>query len=142
MFTNPNYPYHSRFAAPICPQFKKITSSVKYGTTNKFVSSVSGEAMKTLDENYFLGHLTGTANFSPAVKTLLNHDVTHFLEVGPHSINIQMVKDILANNSGGKKIDEFEFVTSLQRKGDDRVNLLNGLGKLFLAGFPVSFSNL
>lgn len=142
---DPYHPYHSRLTAPVIPQFKEITSQVEYKPTSNgiFISTVrNGRIMETLDEEYYLEHLQGAALFADAIKTVLQEDdVTHFLEVGPHPINIQMVKDIL-QNSFPERGTNFEFLSSLSRKESDRLTLFNTLGRLYTAGFNINWENV
>lgn len=76
-----------------------------------------------------------------AVETALAEGVTHFVEVGPHPIIIQMVKDILQNNDPHAE-NKYTFVTSMTRKEDDRLALLNSVGRLYTAGYDVNWENV
>ncbi|KAJ6641554.1 Non-reducing polyketide synthase 1 [Pseudolycoriella hygida] len=145
MTLDPYHPYHSRLTAPVIPKFEETTSQVEYKKTSNgtFISTVNnGKVMKTLDKNYFLDHLQGPALFADAIKTVLKDEgVTHFLEVGSHPINIQMVKDIIDKKYPEMGTD-FQFYSSLQRKSSDRLMLLNTLGKLYTAGFNIKWENV
>ncbi len=145
MVMDPYHPYHSRLTAPVIPQFEEITSQVEYkkSSNGTFISTVrNGKIMASLDKDYYLEHLQGAALFADAIKTVLDDgDVTHFLEVGPHPINIQMVKDILQNKFPEMGTD-FEFYSSLSRKDSDRVTLFNTLGRLYTAGFDINWENV
>ncbi|XP_037038625.1 malonyl CoA-acyl carrier protein transacylase-like isoform X2 [Bradysia coprophila] len=145
MLMDPYHPYHSRLCAPVIPQFEKITSQVQYNkaTNGKFISTVrNGRVLETLDKDYYLEHLQGPALFMNAIATVVKDEgVTHFLEVGPHPINIQMVKDILQNEYPELGTN-FEFYSSLLRKGRDRTTLLNTLGRLYTAGCGVNWDNI
>lgn len=142
---DPYHPYHSRLTAPVIPQFEEVTSQIEYkkASNGKFISTVrNGRIMETLDKDYYLEHLQGAALFADAIKTVLTDEgVTHFLEVGPHPINIQMVKDILQTNFPEMGTN-FEFYSSLSRKGSDRGTLFNTLGRLYTAGFNINWENV
>ncbi len=98
--------------------------------------------METLDKDYYLEHLQGPALFADAIRTVLKDEgVTHFLEIGPHPINIQMVKDILHNSFPEMGIG-FEFYTSLSKASGDKLALLNALGRLYTAGFNINWENV
>ncbi|XP_035714065.1 malonyl CoA-acyl carrier protein transacylase-like [Folsomia candida] len=136
------HPYHSSLTKPILPEFLKTTSSIRYVPgTAKFISTVDGKLWETLDPNYFLDHLTGPVMSIGAVETALAEGVTHFVEVGPHPIIIQMVKDILQNNDPHAE-NKYTFVTSMTRKEDDRLALLNSVGRLYTAGYDVNWENV
>ncbi|KAG4066841.1 hypothetical protein HA402_012908 [Bradysia odoriphaga] len=97
--------------------------------------------METLDKDYYLEHLQGRILFGNAIATAIkNEGVTHFLEVGPHPINIPLVKAILQN--GYPELGtNFDFYPSLIRKESYRSTLLNTLGKLYTAGCSVNWDN-
>lgn len=142
---DPYHPYHSRLTAPVIPQFKQVTTQVEYKKASNamFISTVrNGRIMGSLDEDYYLEHLQGTSLFADAIKTVLKEgNVTHFLEIGPHPINIQMVKDVLQNNFSEWGTD-FQFYSSLTRKEGDRLTLFNTLGRLYTAGFNINWENV
>lgn len=145
MVMDPYHPYHSRLTAPVIPQFREITTQVEYkqASNGTFISTVrNGRIMESLDDEYYLEHLQGAALFADAIKTVLKEkNVTHFLEIGPHPINIQMVKDILQNNFPEMGTN-FEFYSSLTRKDSDRLTLFNTLGRLYTAGFNINWENV
>ncbi|XP_037049400.1 malonyl CoA-acyl carrier protein transacylase-like [Bradysia coprophila] len=145
MVMDPYHPYHSRLTAPVIPQFKEVTNQVEYkkATNGTFISTVrNGRIMESLDKDYYLEHLQGAALFADAITTVLKEkNVTHFLEIGPHPINIQMVKDILSNNFPEMGTN-FEFYSSLTRKESDRLTLFNTLGRLYTAGVNINWENV
>lgn len=98
--------------------------------------------LEILDKDYYLEHLQGPVLFMDAMATVLkNEGVTHFLEIGPHPIAIQMVKDILENQYS-ELTAKFYFYSSLLRSERDRSTLLNTLGRLYTAGFNINWDNV
>lgn len=127
---------------PIIPEFGETTSAINYQPAKcKYISTVNGKMWDKLDKQYFLDHLTGTAEFILAVETAVAEEITHFMEIGPHPIQIQMVKDILSNNDP-QTSSKYSFYTSLKKKVGDRVALLNSLGRLYSAGYEVDWEEV
>lgn len=145
---NSYHPYHSRLTLPILDEFKTTTKTVKYQSSSKlaaakFISTVSGNICDSMDEEYFLNHLKAPADFMSAVETVLHKaNVTHFLEIGPHPILNQMVKDFLYNVSTKGPEKQYNFHASLLRNVDDRVTLLNSLGMLYTEGYDVNWKEV
>jgi acyl transferase domain-containing protein/acyl carrier protein len=99
-----------------------------------FVSTVSGrtEPGEALTAEYWARNLREPVQFAAAVETLLVSDIDLFVEVGPHPVLAEPIRQI-ADASGRKAIS----VPSLRRNEDGRTTLLAGLGALYVQG--VSF---
>ncbi|OXA44460.1 Erythronolide synthase, modules 1 and 2 [Folsomia candida] len=139
----PHHPYHSSLTEPILPEFLKTTSSVKYEKAKcKFISTVDCKLKGTLDSTYFLDHLKNAANFMGGIETALGEGITHFLEIGPHPIQLQMIRDSLDNNDPTWREKDYMFFTSLRRKLDDKVCLLDTLGRLYAIGHDVDWKEV
>jgi acyl transferase domain-containing protein/acyl carrier protein len=102
-----------------------------YSTTNGNI-----EDGLALDARYWSRNLRQPVLFASAVQSLLGDGFDTFIEVSSHPLLGQSIEGI--RHSGKQAI----AVASLQRDRNERAELLNSIGALYLAGFPVDFSKL
>ncbi|KAI0157190.1 putative polyketide synthase [Hypoxylon sp. FL1284] len=142
--------YHSPHMAPVGSLYEEILSSALAvldeddlrwcQSRSEMVSSVTGKPVdtETLPLGYWSANLRQRVLFSTAVQQFGENkerfgDVTHMIEVGPHSALSGPFKQICLAN----KFDRFTYVPSLVRGKNDSEQLLSVAGSLFMAGYPV-----
>ncbi|HLZ60657.1 MAG TPA: type I polyketide synthase [Ktedonosporobacter sp.] len=137
---NLNYGFHCPLMDPLR---KELLASLKELRPQRasipFVSSATGEELlgPECDASYWWDNMRLPVRFSEVVLDLLRRGHTTFLEVGPHPILSQYVKECLAS-----KDLQGTILPSLRRKEDDQVTLLGSLGALYTLGAPVRWEAL
>ncbi|XXH00688.1 hypothetical protein Hte_007038 [Hypoxylon texense] len=109
------------------------------------VSSVTGEPIEaeTIPLEYWSANLRQRVLFNTAVQRFGENkerygQVTHMIEVGPHSALSGPFKQICLAN----KFDRFTYIPSLVRGKNDSEQLLSIAGSLFLVGYPVDLEEV
>ncbi len=150
--------YHSSFMKTIADEYHMAIGRLENEQISEFVpmiSSVTGDvvtsaSLRTAD--YWVRNLTSTVEFEAAFSRLLAQSnkkpvkqlgqriprdlrVTHVLEVGPHKALQGPVRECLEAFSGAKKP---AYIPTLIRNIDASLALLEALGSLYCAGYPVN----
>ncbi|HEX6292106.1 MAG TPA: type I polyketide synthase [Herpetosiphonaceae bacterium] len=104
-----------------------------------FYSSVLADVVagETLDADYWTRNLREPVRFGPTVAALIDAGYRTFVEISPHPILMQAVKGSL-HAAGQAGI----VLPSLRRQEDSRAALLDTLGALYSAGYPVDWERL
>jgi acyl transferase domain-containing protein/acyl carrier protein len=89
------------------------------------------------DAAYWGRNLRQTVRFTDAVSRLLEHDVSIFVELGPHPILLQSVQQTA--QSLGREITT---VACGLREESDQTAALTALGQLWIAGYPVEWERV
>jgi acyl transferase domain-containing protein/acyl carrier protein len=102
-------------------------------------STTSGsiENGMALDAGYWGRNLRQPVLFASAVQSLLRDGFDTFIEVSPHPLLCPSIEEGIRH--AGKPATA---VASIERDRNERAELLNSFGALYLAGFPVDFSKL
>ncbi len=130
-------PFHSHYLDVIKDDFISSVGDVVCKDTDiALYSTVSGKLNKgtSLDSSYWYSNIRQSVLFYPAVKELVNNDFSVFLEISPHPILSNSIKDTLAE--AGK---EGIMATSLRRNQKESQKILKTLGLLYVKGFPVNW---
>lgn len=149
--------YHSSFMQAIAGHYLTAMGILEKGSIPSsvvMISSVTGDIVTTDDltrADYWVRNLTSTVEFAAAFTKLLeqsskmprkqlgkaslqNLKVTHILEIGPHGALQGPIHDILRAFPGPAKPT---YLPSLIRNQDASAALLEALGALYCAGYPV-----
>ncbi|MFJ6408424.1 SDR family NAD(P)-dependent oxidoreductase [Streptomyces hydrogenans] len=111
------------------------------------VSNVTGtlaEEGQLTSPDYWVAHVRGAVRFSDGVRTLREHGVTEFVELGPHAVLTAMVAQALADDdapdapatSGGAR------VAMLRSGRDDVETAYAALAALHVRGASVDWTSL
>jgi acyl transferase domain-containing protein/NADP-dependent 3-hydroxy acid dehydrogenase YdfG/acyl carrier protein len=103
-----------------------------YSTTSDAIEDGSG-----LDANYWSRNLRQPVLFSSAVQKLLADGFDTFVEVNPHPVLLQAIEDGIRHAQR-----DAVAVASLRRDKDERSEMLDALGALYVSGFPVDLARL
>ena len=90
-----------------------------------------------LDAAYWGRNLRQPVLFSSAVDSLLRDGFDTFIEVNAHPVLLQSLESSIGNSGKSATV-----VASLRRGQNDRVEMLNALGALWVFGYPVDFRRL
>jgi acyl transferase domain-containing protein/acyl carrier protein len=131
---------HSSQMDPLLAELKESIGGIRPRAASiPFYSTTTGrqEDGTALDPEYWSRNLRHPVLFSSTVESLLRDGFNTFVEVSSHPLLIQSIEEHVARS--GKQVIA---VPSLRRDGDDPAEMLNSLGALFVAGFPVDFGRL
>ena len=103
-----------------------------YSTTTGAVEDGAG-----LDANYWSRNLRQPVLFSSAVQSLLADGFDTFIEVNAHPVLLQAMEDGIRHAQ-----KDAVAVASLRRDKDERQEMLDALGALYVSGFPVDLQRL
>lgn len=148
--------YHSPFMSAIADSYSVAIGSLDEGRVDSgsglvpMISSVTGHLAapeSLVSAEYWARNLTSPVEFEKAFSTLVSHgqtdgpttrgrQITHVLEVGPHSALATYVRENLEAVPGGGTRRP-AYVPSLVRNRDASSALLQAAGVLYCAGYPV-----
>jgi len=110
----------------------RIGSIPLYSTTSGRIEDGSG-----LDAEYWRRNLRQPVRFSSAVQDLLRDGFGAFIEVNPHPVLLLAIEEGI-RHAGSQAV----AVASLRRDRPERAEMLNAMGALHVAGFPIDFRKL
>ena len=132
-----SHAFHSPMVEPAVKRFAKMVRAIKlHAPALPIVSCVTGDfltAKQATDPQYWANHLRATVRFVDAVGHVLEKDGCALLEVGPGQTLAQ-----LARQHSAKK-PRHEIVHSLAEDADENEALATALGRLWLAGVPITW---
>ena len=131
---------HSSQVDPILDQLRDQLSDLKpTSAATPLFSSVRSQYLdgSEMDADYWVDNLRQPVQFARGIARLAGdgHDV--FIELSPHPI-------LLPSTEATLRAEELRAtaVLTLRRQNPERAAMLESLGKLFCAGFPVQWSRL
>jgi acyl transferase domain-containing protein/acyl carrier protein len=128
--------YHSHLLEPILDEFESVASSIDYACPKiGFISNVTGtliDADKPLRASYWRRHLRETVLFSAGLRTMYDHGVRHFLELGP-----KPVLGALGMDSHGT---ECKWYGSLSPLKSNWTQMLESLRSLYVQGVSIDWA--
>ncbi|NWG15754.1 MAG: type I polyketide synthase [Chloroflexi bacterium] len=132
-----NYAFHSAQMEPYAGELAAALKGLKPGRAAVPVySTVTGAAQDgaAFDAAYWGRNVRQPVRFAAAVSQLIQEGYTTFLEISPHPVLSGMVVQCLeAEGQAGV------VAASLRRNRDERETMLDALGDLFAAGYPVQW---
>lgn len=132
---------HSPMVEPILPAFRTFVRKLSFeAPEHPFVSGVSGTwatADQVTDPEYWVRHLRHTVRFHDVLSTLLEDRSTVLLEVGPGRTLSSAAIPCVESAERGRIASTMR---SRRDDGDDVSELLMGVGRLWLAGLALDWS--
>lgn len=125
--------FHSVLMEPILAEFKASFDSVQFSSPKvKLVSNLSGKIENQLfcSANYWCNHVRNTVQFQAGITTLIEQGVTHFIEIGPSPMMVNLAKRTLAD-----KQTEAALIASIRPDEHAKLTLIKAVGQLFEGGF-------
>ncbi|RAK91537.1 polyketide synthase [Aspergillus costaricaensis CBS 115574] len=147
-------PYHSPAMEPVAESYEQLLLDASRRTDSStaserlarvpMISSLTGSQVYESDINpkYWAENLSNRVRFHAAIvalNSLEELELNHFVEIGPHSVLGEPLKQIM---SAGGISKEFKYIPSLIRGSDSCNDLLRVAGRLFLAGYAVRLQNV
>ncbi|HEY8944596.1 MAG TPA: SDR family NAD(P)-dependent oxidoreductase, partial [Polyangiaceae bacterium] len=136
-FLSGTVPYHSHYMDPLRDELLEVLGRVApRSCTIPLVSTVTGGLChgREWDAQYWWRNVRDTVLFAPALEALADTGFDAFLEIGAHPVLTSSIQECFAHRGR-----EGRVFTSLRRKAEDRVVLLETLAALHVNGFPVDW---
>lgn len=137
-----SHAFHSAMMDPILEPFREALESVTLGSPRRpYVSNVSGTWIteeEAADPGYWVRHLREPVRFAAGVETLAAEADGVLLEVGPGNT----LGTLARQRAGGAQTQVVSSLRHPREQESDQAFALGGLGRLWLAGVPVSVRHL
>ena len=135
-----DYAFHSRLMDPIRGMLLDRLDGLSPGEAQtRFVSTVTGDALdgSRLDAGYWWENIRRPVQFAAAMAALIADGCSTFIEIGPHPILDNYVRDCLkaAEREGAS-------VSTLRRQQPERDSLWLALGRCYAAGAEIDYRGL
>ncbi|GGW97028.1 type I polyketide synthase [Streptomyces chartreusis] len=133
-----SHAFHSRLMDPALDPFRAAVAELSFAEPAlPVVSNVTGriaEPGELTTPDYWVRHLRETVRFADGVRTLAEHGVGAWLEVGPGGVLAALAQETLPPDA---------VVTPLLHGGpDEEHSAVTALARLYVHGVPVDFTAL
>ncbi len=139
-FVRAQVAFHSRQVEPFIAELRERLAELRPAPARvPYYSTVTGARMEasSLDADYWARNMRQPVLFAPAMERLLEGGYDTFLEVSPHPVLQAPIRQT-AMHAGRTALT----IPSLRRKEDERFALMESMGTLYAAGYPVEWSRL
>lgn len=131
--------FHSPMVDPLIEEFRRTAQAITYRPANTpVVTNVTGDFLAsgaTLDADYWCQQMRAPVRFAHAIGALNARGHQCFLEVGPHPVLSALGRQCIPDEPA-------VWAASLRRDGNDREEVLNGLGELYGAGAEIDWQSV
>jgi acyl transferase domain-containing protein/NADPH:quinone reductase-like Zn-dependent oxidoreductase/acyl carrier protein len=132
-----SHAFHSPLMEPILDEFERTARSVRFVSPRiPVVSNLTGAFLgpnELQDAGYWRRHIREAVQFCSAVRTLREGGFDTFCEIGPHPTLLGMARLSISDPS------QVAWVPSLNRSGNDWVQILETAGKLHAVGAELNW---
>ncbi len=136
-----SHAFHSAMVEPILARFAAELSQISFKTPQiPFVSNLTGtwiSAAEARSPQYWVQHLRHTVRFTEGIATVLASSPAAFLELGPSHALSRLVQQHPARLSDQLVLPALHHPRT---PGSDLAQLYDTLGKLWLAGHTINWS--
>jgi acyl transferase domain-containing protein len=137
-----SHAFHSAMMDPMLPSFTELMRSIKLlPPAIPYISNVSGTwitSAEATDVNYWARHIRHSVRFGDGVRELLRDAERLLLEVGPGQTLNTLAK---VQTAGGSRQVILSSMRHAQEQQSDQFVLLRSLGRLWVSGARVNWSN-
>ncbi|HSD64458.1 MAG TPA: amino acid adenylation domain-containing protein, partial [Ignavibacteriaceae bacterium] len=138
-----SHAYHSRMMEPALESFgREFRKIILNKPSMPFISSMTGTWItdeQSIDPDFWTRQIRTTVRFSEGILELRKKKNLVFLELGPGRALSTMASQHQFN---GVKQIAITTLTQPNEKTDDKSNLLNAIGKLWISGIDIDWSAL
>ena len=128
--------FHSPLVEPAVAPMRQALERVRFDQAKvPVVSNVSGRiagAEELSNPDYWLRHLTSPVRFAESLNSALGHDITHFIEMGPHPVLLGMAAEVVGPRSIG-------LLPTLRRGLPDWKELIESVRRLYADGSAIDW---
>ncbi|MFE5908516.1 type I polyketide synthase [Streptomyces wedmorensis] len=136
-----SHAFHSPHMDGMLDAFRELASGLTYlPPTIPVVSTLTGTVAtpeQLCSPHYWVEHVRQAVRFHDGLRTLREHDVTTFLELGPDGVLSAMAQDAVGDQTVGDG-----FIPALQRDGHEPLTAVTALARLHARGVPVTWTAL
>jgi acyl transferase domain-containing protein len=136
-----SHAFHSPLMDPMLEELGRVAAGLSSAPpTLPVVSNLTGqlaEPDQLRSAGYWAQHARQPVRFMAAIKTLQDHGVTTFLEVGPGGTLTTMAQECVTDDAG-----DIAFVPALRHGVSEAEAALGALGQLFVRGVSVDWAAL
>ncbi|MFC5719434.1 type I polyketide synthase [Streptomyces gamaensis] len=126
-----SHAFHSPLMDPILDEFRAVVSGLTFNEpTIPVVSNLTGRLAEPYTPEYWVRHVREAVRFADGIKTLHEHGVTTFVEIGPGGVLSGMTQGCL---------DGAVTVPALRADRPERQALTTALAQLHTRGVPVDW---
>lgn len=139
-YLNVDVPYHSHYMDPLHAELSDVLHDlVPQSATLPLYSTVTGDRIdgREVDAEYWWRNVREPVFFAAATDQLCAAGYQLFLEIGPHPVLSNSIKECLS-----ARLREGSTLTSLRRQTSERATMLESLGTLYTLGCPVEWPAL
>lgn len=138
-----SHAFHSQMMEPVLASFQEQVKKVRLKSPQiPFISNLTGTWIRNdqaTNSNYWSQHLRSCVRFSAGISELLKQSEGIFLEIGPGRTLSTLTKQHLAPDTNQLVLTSLRHP---QEQQSDIAFLLNTLGRLWLAGIEIDWSEL
>lgn len=134
-----SHPFHSPLMEPIVAEFRAIAKTINYQSPQiGLIANLTGDFIthEIANPEYWCQHICGCVEFNASIQTLHQYNPKIYLEIGPNPTLLGMTSQIYSDQGF---TEETLWLPSLRRDYRDWQQLLESLGKLFLAGINIDW---
>ncbi|MFD9606908.1 SDR family NAD(P)-dependent oxidoreductase [Streptomyces sp. NPDC059970] len=131
-----SHAFHSAHMDAMLDEFRVFAGTIRFRAPElPIVSNVTGAligAKEITDPGYWVRHVREAVRFHDGIRTLLDHGVTAFLEIGPGGVLSAMGQEALTETAAGA--DEPVFLPALRTDRPEGRSLITALAELHIHG--------
>ncbi len=130
-----SHAFHSPLMEPMLEEFRAALAGLRFDEPRiPFVSNLTGNLTSPDTIDYWVRHVRETVRFAAGIRTLTEHGVTRFLEIGPDGVLSALIRQSVA--------DEALVVPVLRKDQPEPAAALTALAQLYTHGVPVDWPAL
>ncbi|MET9757335.1 SDR family NAD(P)-dependent oxidoreductase, partial [Streptomyces syringium] len=132
-----SHAFHSPLMEPMLEDFRAVVDGLSFAEPSvPVVSNLTGRpatSQELRSPEYWVRHVRETVRFADGVRTLADHGVTTFLELGPDGVLSAMAQESLSDQAA-------TVVPVLRGKRPEETAALTALARVHTAGVPVDWA--
>ncbi len=129
-------PYHSPLMSLIQDDLLNALKTIKGNKTKvDLYSTVTGGLIEgdQIDNEYWYNNIREPVLFSKTIDTILQDDYTVFLEVGPHPVLKNSIRECIKNRK------DCHLLQTLNKREEEQLNFFENISKLYTLGFDINW---
>lgn len=139
-FLKVTVPYHSVFLEEIKEEFLETIKNIRPMKSKVILyTTADGEYSdgSNLDNIYWWNNVRNTVYFAKAMTKILNEGYQNFIEIGPHSVLANSIKELASEQD-----KEILVEPTLRRKEAEMDRVYLTYCKLYVAGYPIDWTKV
>ncbi|KAA2257287.1 SDR family NAD(P)-dependent oxidoreductase [Solihabitans fulvus] len=129
-----SHAFHSAHLDGMLAEFRRVATGISFAAPDiPIVSNLTGEVVSAAEigtADYWVRHVRHTVRFADGIRSLADHGVTTFVELGPAGVLTAMAQDCLADLPGSDRA----FLPLLRADRPEPATLLAAVARLHTRG--------